>query len=100
MEAVVANRLQAGISGKYTIAGKFCESGDVLIKDLDLPAMSGGDLLAVPGAGAYNIPQSCNYNAFCRPAVVMVKDGSARLIRRRETIEDLMQCDVIENTKP
>jgi diaminopimelate decarboxylase len=95
MEAVVANRVQAGMSGKYTIAGKFCESGDVLIKDLDLPAMSGGDLLAVPGAGAYNIPQSCNYNAFCRPAVVMVKDGSARLIRRRETIEDLTRCDVV-----
>jgi diaminopimelate decarboxylase len=97
MEAIVANRMQATISGKYTIAGKFCESGDVLIKDLELPTISGGDLLAVPGAGAYNIPQSCNYNAFCRPAVVMVKDGKARLIRRRETIEDLTGCDVEEN---
>jgi diaminopimelate decarboxylase len=98
-EAVVANRMQAGISGEYTIAGKFCESGDVLIRDIELPATTGGDLLAVPGAGAYNIPQSCNYNAFCRPAVVIVKDGDARLIKRREIIEDLMRCDVSENTK-
>ena len=93
MEAVVANRMQAKMLGKYTIAGKFCESGDVLIRDLELPGMDGGDLLAVPGAGAYNISQSCNYNAFCRPAVIMVKEGSARLIRRRETVEDLIRCD-------
>jgi len=93
MEAVVANRMQATISGKYTIAGKFCESGDILIRDIDLPAMGGWRPASSAGAGAYNIPQSCNYNAFCRPAVVMVKDGKAQLIRRRETIEDLTRCD-------
>ncbi len=93
IEAVVANRMKAGISGKFTISGKFCESGDVLVRDIELPAMSSGDILAVPVTGAYSIPQSCNYNAFCRPAVAMVKDGIARLIRRRETIKDLMQYD-------
>jgi diaminopimelate decarboxylase len=94
MEAVVANRMHAQTEGTYTIAGRFCESGDVLIRDIELPRMSAGDLIAVPGSGAYNIPQSCNYNAFCRPAVVMVREGKARLIRRRETIDDLMACDV------
>jgi diaminopimelate decarboxylase len=94
MEAVVANRMRAKTTGKYTIAGKFCESGDVLMRDIEMPAMVRGDILAVPGSGAYNIPQSCNYNAFCRPAVVMVSEGKSRLIRRRETLEDLMACDV------
>ena len=94
MEAVVANRMNAGVAGTYTICGKFCESGDVLIQDIALPAMSAGDIIAVPGSGAYNIPQSCNYNAFCRPAVVMVREGSARVIKRRETIDDLIACDV------
>jgi len=94
MEAVVANKMKARIATKYTIAGKFCESGDVLIRDIELPQLSMGDILAVPGSGAYNIPQSCNYNAFCRPGVVMVREGKAWLIRRRETIEDLMGCDV------
>jgi diaminopimelate decarboxylase len=94
MEAVIANRMDEETVGLYTIAGKFCESGDVLIWDIHLPVPHGGDLLATPGCGAYNIPQSCNYNAFARPAVVMVANGKARLIRRRETIEDLMACDV------
>jgi diaminopimelate decarboxylase len=94
MEAVVASRMHAPITGMYTIAGKLCESGDVLIRDIEMPWMSAGDLVAMPGSGAYNIPQSCNYNAFCRPAVVMVGGGKARLIKRRETIEDLMVFDM------
>ena len=94
MEAVIANRMNDETAGNYAVAGKFCESGDVLIQDIGLPVPRSGDLLATPGCGAYNIPQSCNYNAFVRPAVVMVRDGKARLIRRRETIEDLMACDV------
>jgi diaminopimelate decarboxylase len=79
---------------RVTIAGKFCESGDVLVRDADLPRLEAGDLLAVAGAGAYCLPMASNYNAFLRPAIVMVKDGTARLIRRRETYEDLMRCDV------
>jgi diaminopimelate decarboxylase len=77
-----------------TIAGKFCESGDVLLRDVYLPHLEAGDLLAVAMAGAYSLPLSSNYNASLRPAIVMVKDGSARLIRRRETYDDLMRCDV------
>jgi diaminopimelate decarboxylase len=94
MEAVLANRMKEQMDGLFTIAGKFCESGDILIQDIQLPAPASGDLLAVPGCGAYNIPQSCNYNAFCRPAVVMSDSGKASLIRRRETMDDLMACDV------
>jgi diaminopimelate decarboxylase len=95
MEAVLANRMNESVGHKYTISGKFCESGDVLIQDIEMPEMSSGDILAVPVCGAYNIPQSCNYNAFIKPAVIMVKDGRARLIRRRETIDDLVRCDVV-----
>jgi len=95
LEAVVANRMKDKIAGQFTIAGKFCESGDILIRDLELPAVSSGDILAVAGCGAYSIPESMNYNASFRPAIVLLKDGKARLIRRRETLEDLMQCDVV-----
>jgi len=95
LEAVVANRMRARIAGKVTICGKFCESGDILIQDIEMPAVKAGDVLAVAGCGAYSIPESMNYNAFCRPPVVLVKDGKARLIRRRETLEDLTRCDIV-----
>lgn len=94
-EALLANRVEAKENGKFTIAGKFCESGDILIKDLPLAMPETGDILAVPGCGAYCIPQACNYNASFKVAIVMVKDGKARLIRRRETVEDLIRCDTI-----
>ena len=77
-----------------TIAGKFCESGDLLIKDIDLPPLEPGDILALPASGAYNLPMASNYNAALRPAVVLARDGEAKLIRRRETYEDLTRCDV------
>lgn len=95
LEAVVANRMRARMAGKVTVCGKFCESGDILIRDIELPSMKAGDILAVAGCGAYSIPESMNYNAFCRPPVVLVKDGKARLIRRRETLADLTACDII-----
>jgi diaminopimelate decarboxylase len=95
LEAVVANRMRARMAGKVTISGKFCESGDILIRDIELPAMKSGDILAVAGAGAYSIPESMNYNAFCKPPVILVKDSKARLIRRRETLEDITRCDII-----
>lgn len=94
LEAVTANRMRAPLAGKVTIAGKFCESGDVLIRDIEMPALQPDDILAAPGAGAYSLPESMNYNAFLRPPVVMVKDGRARLIRRRETLRDITRCDV------
>jgi len=95
LEAVVANRMRARMAGKVTISGKFCESGDILIRDIDLPAMKAGDILAVAGCGAYSIPESMNYNAFCRPPVILVKEGQARLIRRRETLADITACDIV-----
>jgi diaminopimelate decarboxylase len=94
-EAVVANRLSEKNGGKVTIAGKFCESGDILIRDIDLPPVVAGDIIAVAGCGAYCLPMSSNYNAAFRPAAVLVREGSARLIRRRETLEDLTRCDLV-----
>jgi diaminopimelate decarboxylase len=94
MEAVLANRIRARDAGKVTICGKFCESGDILIRDIAMPKMAAGDILAIAVSGAYSIPESMNYNAFFKPAVVMVKDGKPRLIRRRETLEDITRCDL------
>ncbi len=94
-EAVVANKVLGKEGGKVTIAGKFCESGDILIRDINLPPVAAGDLIAVADCGAYCLPLSSNYNAAFRPAVVLVREGSARLIRRRETLEDLTRCDLV-----
>ncbi|MDD5590797.1 MAG: diaminopimelate decarboxylase [Dehalococcoidales bacterium] len=93
-EAVAANRMNAEESGKVTIAGKFCESGDVLIRDIVMPALSSGDIVALPCCGAYCLPMASNYNASLKPAVVLVGEGKARLIRRRETFDDLTGCDL------
>ncbi|MBA7641890.1 Diaminopimelate decarboxylase [subsurface metagenome] len=95
LEAVVANKMTEKEAGKVTIAGKFCESGDILIKDIALPLLSAGDIIAVAGCGAYCIPEAMNYNASFKPAIVMLKEGKARLIRRRETLEDLTRCDLV-----
>jgi len=94
-EVVVANRMAKGEAGIVTIAGKFCESGDILIKDVVLPPLTPGDIIAVPDCGAYCLPLGSNYNASLKPAVVLVKDGRARLIRRRETFDDLIRCDLV-----
>ena len=94
-EAVVANRMLVEPSSKVTIAGRYCESGDVLAANVDLAPTEPGDIIAMPAAGAYAIPMSSNYNMTPRPAVVLVKDGSSRLIRRRETYQDIMAADVV-----
>jgi diaminopimelate decarboxylase len=78
-----------------TIAGKLCESGDILVRDASLAVVQPGDIIAIPVCGAYSIPMSSNYNAMPRPAIVMVNEGRARLIRRRETYQDLMSLDLI-----
>ncbi|MBI5289420.1 MAG: diaminopimelate decarboxylase [Chloroflexi bacterium] len=93
-EAVVVNRADDDPVETVTIAGKYCESGDILVKDARLPATSPGDVIAMPAAGAYAITMSSNYNMALRPAIVVVNDGKARLIRRRETYEDLLRTDV------
>jgi diaminopimelate decarboxylase len=94
--AEIANRAGAGAKEDVRIAGRFCESGDVLIQSVSLPRVEVGDLIAVPASGAYQLPMASNYNAVPRPAVVMVRDGTARVIRRRETIEDVFACEVFD----
>jgi diaminopimelate decarboxylase len=94
-EAVVANKTLEAEAKIVTIAGKFCESGDILVKDISLPPVSAGDIIAIPDCGAYCLPMASNYNASFKPAIVMVRDGKARLIRRRETVDDLTRCDLV-----
>lgn len=94
-EAVVSNKMREKEEEKVTISGKFCESGDILIRDIDLPPVTAGDIIAILESGAYCLPMASNYNASMRPAVVLVRDGKARLIRRRETLEDLTRCDLV-----
>jgi diaminopimelate decarboxylase len=90
-EALLANRAAELPSGVYRIAGKHCESGDVLIEAAELPEPRPGDLLAVPATGAYTLALGSTYNGVPRPAVVLVADGVARLIRRRETVDELLR---------
>ena len=78
-----------------TIAGKFCESGDVLARDVKVPEVVSGDLLALPASGAYCVPMASNYNMASRPAIVLVNKGKSRLIRRRETYADLLATAVM-----
>tara|TARA_Y100001968_G_scaffold94449_1_gene84822 strand:+ start:4559 stop:5926 length:1368 start_codon:yes stop_codon:yes gene_type:complete len=78
-----------------TVAGKHCESGDILLKDYPLPFPKSGDILSVFGTGAYNFSMSSNYNRIPRPAAVIVKNGVSELIQRREEPEDLLRLDVL-----
>ncbi len=82
-------------SETVTIAGKFCESGDVLATDVEVPELSAGDLIALPASGAYSVSMASNYNMVTRPAIVMVNDGAARLIRRRETYDDILATSLV-----
>lgn len=92
-QAVVVDRADAPAELTYTIAGKHCETGDVLIEQAELPLLAAGDVLAVAATGAYTASMASNYNAIPRPAAVMVEDGTARQIVRRETIADLLSRD-------
>jgi diaminopimelate decarboxylase len=89
-EALLANRADEAATGSYRIAGKHCESGDVLIDSVELPTPHRDDLLAVPATGAYTLAMASNYNGVPRPAAVLVADGHAELIRRRESLDDLL----------
>jgi diaminopimelate decarboxylase len=88
--ALLANRAGEDPAADYAIAGKHCESGDVLIERVPLPEPRRGDLLAVPATGAYTLAMSSNYNSVPRPAAVLVRDGEALQILRRETVADLL----------
>ncbi len=94
-EACLVRRVAAERSRPVRLVGKHCESGDVLVKDAWLPDdVVLGDLVATPVTGAYGYSLASNYNKLCRPAVVFVRDGSARVVVRRETVDDLLACDV------
>lgn len=93
--ARLANRTGSSETVPARVVGKHCESGDIVISDIDLPAdVARGDLLAVPATGAYGRSMASNYNHVLRPPVVAVADGSARVIVRRETEDDLLMLDV------
>ena len=94
--ALAAERMHAPAERTVTIAGKFCESGDVLVRDAQLPDLQPGELIAMPAAGAYQLAMESNYNLALRPAVVLVRDGEARLARRRQTFEDLLALETLD----
>ena len=89
--ALLANRADEQATRTYDVCGKHCESGDVLIEGVQLPEPRRGDLLAVPATGAYTLSMGSNYNAVPRPTAVLVADGHARLIRSRESLDDLFR---------
>ncbi|MEB3212541.1 MAG: diaminopimelate decarboxylase [Leptolyngbyaceae bacterium] len=92
--AVLANKMSKPIQETpITLAGKHCESGDIVIKDVHLPESASGDIVTVLGTGAYNYSMASNYNRIPRPAAVLVSDGDASLIIRRETYHDLIRQD-------
>lgn len=93
-ECALANRMHDKAVDTFAVAGKCCESGDMLIWEAKLPQPAFGDILAVSSTGAYNYSMASNYNRIPRPAVVFVRDGRARLVVRRETYEDLIRLDI------
>jgi diaminopimelate decarboxylase len=94
-DAKIANKAEQPTKEKVTVAGRFCESGDILIKDINLPEVEAGDVLAVLCTGAYNYSMASNYNRVGRPAMVLVSKGDATLIVKRESYENLILNDVV-----
>ncbi len=93
--AQVANKKEEAETEKVTIGGRYCESGDILIEEIELPKLDEGDILCVYNTGAYNYSMSSNYNRVEKPAMVLVNDGNSDLIVKRETLEDLLRNDII-----
>jgi diaminopimelate decarboxylase len=93
-EAYLASGPERPPNGKVTIAGKYCESTDILITDIEMPELKTGDVIALPAAGAYCLAMASNYNGMPRPEVVMVGDGDATVMRRRETLDDMLVAEV------
>jgi diaminopimelate decarboxylase len=91
----LGNRVEGGEKETVAIVGKCCESGDVLIPEIELPRVKRGDILVVEGTGAYNYSMASNYNLIPRPGVVFVQNGTARLVVRPESLSDLLRKDVI-----
>lgn len=93
--AIVANKANALKEETVTLAGRFCESGDIIIKDIELPKLEKGDIICVFNTGAYGYSMSSNYNRVLKPAIVLVNSGQSDIIVRRESYEDLVACDQI-----
>jgi diaminopimelate decarboxylase len=91
--SVVANQMSAAATETVAIAGKHCESGDIVIKEASLPPTQPGDTIVIPATGAYNYSMASNYNRLPRPAAILVKDGEASVIIQRENYQDLMRQD-------
>ena len=92
---LVNNPFNNDSTSKYTVAGKHCESGDVLFKELELANCKTGDLICVFSTGAYNYSMSSNYNRIPRPAALIVSNGEAEIIQKRESPNDLLKFDVL-----
>lgn len=92
-EAIIANKAGLPKTKVYTIAGKCCESGDLICEDVALQEAERGDILCVEATGAYNYSMSSNYNRICKPAVVMLCDGERKVVVKRESFEDLIRND-------
>ena len=95
--ALLANRTSSATGINSRLVGKHCESGDIIIREIDLPSdIAPGDILAIPATGAYGRSMASNYNHMLKPAVISVLNGAARTILRRETEADLLALDVVE----
>jgi diaminopimelate decarboxylase len=91
---VVASRVSGHDVTEVAIAGKYCETGDILIQRVALPLPRVGDVIAMPASGAYQLAMASNYNMSPRPAVVVVADGHARLVRKRESYDDVLAAEM------
>lgn len=94
-QALVANRMLDERREKVSVVGKCCESGDVIIPEIELPRLLTGDILVIEGTGAYNHTMASNYNMIPRPGVVFVKEGKAELVVRPESLSDLIRRDIL-----
>ena len=93
--AEIANKKESATLQTVTIAGRFCESGDILIKDINLPEPVEGDILCVYNTGAYNYSMASNYNRVQKPQMVIVNNSKSDIIINRETLEDLISHDIV-----
>lgn len=96
--ALAASRMSAPLTETVTLAGKHCESGDIVIKDASLPVLETGEIVVIPATGAYNYSMASNYNRVPRPAAVLVNEGDAHVIIQRETLQDLLRQDCLPET--
>lgn len=94
-QAVVANKMEDKSSEIVTISGRYCESGDILIKEVSLPVLEPGDILCVFATGAYNYSMASNYNRVPKPEAILVQNGSSDVIIKRETYDDIISNDVV-----